>query len=86
MKVSGRYPAGAPPIVTVGTSAWLDAATDAPALAAEAAPLAAPDTDGIAIDGADGIEGADTDALEMDGVLSVGLLIVGILGKSGTAL
>jgi hypothetical protein len=64
--------------------------TSACALAAEADAAAAPDdaplTDGIDIDGADGIEGADTDALEIDGVLSVGLLIVGMLGKSGTAL
>ena len=69
-------------MVTVGTSVA--------ALAAEAATAAVPDdaplTDGMAIDGTDGMDGADTDALDTDGVFSVGLLIVGTFGNNGTAL
>ena len=76
-------------MVTVGTSFALDAATVAAALAAEAVPLAAPDTDGVVTDGIPGMDGMDglaTDLLDTDGILKDGLLTVGMLGKSGTAL
>lgn len=86
VNVSGLYPAGAPPMVTVGTSAALVAATDAAVLDAVAVPPDAPDTDGTDAVGMLGIAAAATDAPLIDGVLIVGFDTVGMLGNNGTAL
>lgn len=80
------YPAGAPPIVTVGVNVGVTAAALAADALALAVPVDEPETFGTVTLGTDGIDGTETEPLETLGAAKVGFEIVEILGKRGTAL
>jgi len=80
------YPAGAPPMVTVGVYVAIDAAALDADAAADAVPDVAPDTDGVLIVGSLGTVTDGTDELDTVGAEIEGLDIVGTFGSNGTAL
>ena len=91
VNVSCLYPAGAPPIVTVGTRVAVIDVIAAPVAATDLLADSEADAPGGVMVGTDGIDGtADDDPLELDfGTLTVGADETGIngtFGKSGIEL
>ena len=80
------YPAGAPPIVTVGFKLARDSIAAVLDAAADFVPLDDPETAGVDTVGTDGTFTVGTDELETLGIEIDGFETVGMLGKSGTAL
>lgn len=87
VKVSCLYPAGAPPIVTVGTRVAVIDVIAAPVAATDSLADFEADAPGGVMVGTDGIDGTDDDdPLELDfGTLTVGADETGISGTFGNS-